>query len=210
MADILPMFPLNLVAYPGEEVNLHIFESRYKQLIHECEHKNITFCILPYYDGTKIEYATEMKLVEVAKVYEDGKMDIKTIGKGLVRILEFFSNHPGKLYPGAEIERIPWNEETNLKLSEQIVVLLNELYKTMKIGNVPVKNPTEFKTVQNAHKVGFSTEDELHFLSLQNEVDRQKFMLSHLSNFVPMVKEVEILKKRAELNGHFKNLKPRF
>ena len=36
MTNFIPIFPLGIVVYPGEELNLHIFEPRYKQLIKEC------------------------------------------------------------------------------------------------------------------------------------------------------------------------------
>lgn len=36
MSNFIPIFPLGLVVYPGEQVILHIFEPRYKQLINEC------------------------------------------------------------------------------------------------------------------------------------------------------------------------------
>ena len=35
MTNFIPIFPLRIVVFPGEEVNLHIFEPRYKQLIKE-------------------------------------------------------------------------------------------------------------------------------------------------------------------------------
>lgn len=36
MINFIPIFPLDIVVYPGEHLNLHIFEPRYKQLIREC------------------------------------------------------------------------------------------------------------------------------------------------------------------------------
>ena len=36
MTNFIPIFPLSIVVYPGEDLNLHIFEPRYKQLIAEC------------------------------------------------------------------------------------------------------------------------------------------------------------------------------
>src|SRR6266576_3115219 len=36
MTNFIPIFPLGIVVYPGEDLNLHIFEPRYKQLINEC------------------------------------------------------------------------------------------------------------------------------------------------------------------------------
>ncbi|RZK88875.1 MAG: peptidase, partial [Hymenobacter sp.] len=32
---LLPLFPLNLVAFPGEKLNLHIFEPRYRELVRD-------------------------------------------------------------------------------------------------------------------------------------------------------------------------------
>ena len=36
MTNFIPIFPLNVVLYPGEILNLHIFEPRYKELVKEC------------------------------------------------------------------------------------------------------------------------------------------------------------------------------
>ena len=36
MINFIPIFPLGIVVYPGESLNLHIFEPRYKQLVTEC------------------------------------------------------------------------------------------------------------------------------------------------------------------------------
>ena len=50
---ILPIFPLRMVVFPKEKVNLHVFEPRYKQLIKECHQKGITFCI-PFYNKNRM------------------------------------------------------------------------------------------------------------------------------------------------------------
>jgi len=208
MADMLPMFPLGLVAFPGEDVNLHVFESRYRQLTHECDATGITFAILPYFKHEEFSFATEVKLTEIAKTYPDGKMDIRTKAIGRVKVLDFFSTHPGKLYPGAEVEPALWDTEADIDLSVMIVGLIRKLYDTMGIDNVPVAEPANFLTYQNIHKIGLSQQDELQLLELSQEVDRQRYILTHLHKFVPMMQEAEQLRKKAALNGHFKHLKP--
>ena len=37
----LPLFPLELVVFPGEFLKLHIFEPRYRQLIQECRDEGV-------------------------------------------------------------------------------------------------------------------------------------------------------------------------
>ncbi len=209
MADILPAFPLSLVAFPGEELNLHIFEPRYKQLIHECDKTGKTFTILPHYDGKEVHHATEMQLVEVARVYDDGKMDIRTKGIGLVKVMDFFNRHPNKLYPGVEIEKLEWDDVSDILMNTKILQQISILYDTMNISNVKILPPEKFRTYQIAHKVGFNIDQELHFLTLSKEVDRQLYMFDHLRKLIPVVEEMEVLRKRAEMNGHFKNIIPR-
>lgn len=68
MQKFIPIFPLNLVAYPGEKLNLHIFEPRYIQLINECNTEGKTFGIPVVNNKELLEYGTEMKLEKVQKV----------------------------------------------------------------------------------------------------------------------------------------------
>ena len=206
MADILPAFPLSLVAFPGEELNLHIFEPRYKQLIHECDQSGKTFAILPQYDGKEVAHATEMQLIEIARTYEDGKMDIRTLGIGLVKVIDYYKRHPNKLYPGVEIEKLDWDDVSDIVINTKILQQISILYETMNISNVKILPPEKFRTYQIAHKVGFNIDQELHFLSLNKEVERQLYMFDHLTKLIPVVEEMEVLRKRAEMNGHFKNV----
>ena len=106
MTDFIPLFPLNLVVFPGEELNLHIFEPRYRQLIREAEENRVNFGIPAMIDGNMMNYGTEVKLEIVAKRYKGGELDIKTRGVGLFKITDFYKSVPNKLYSGADIERL--------------------------------------------------------------------------------------------------------
>ncbi|OYX15751.1 MAG: peptidase, partial [Algoriphagus sp. 32-45-6] len=44
----LPFFPLKLVAFPDEELNLHIFEPRYRELLADMESEEKTMGICTY------------------------------------------------------------------------------------------------------------------------------------------------------------------
>ena len=111
MTTFLPIFPLQLVVYPREDLNLHIFEPRYKQLIKECEEEGKTFGLPAYIDGKVKEIGTELELVSIEKTYPKGEMDIKTRGVGLFKIIKRYRKAPGKLYGGADIERFDFTVE---------------------------------------------------------------------------------------------------
>jgi len=76
MTNFIPIFPLALVVYPGEKLNLHIFEPRYKLLIAECFHAKKSFGIPVVLNNKLADKGTLMEITEISKVYDDGKMDI--------------------------------------------------------------------------------------------------------------------------------------
>ncbi len=91
--SLLPLFPLQIVAYPGESVNLHIFEPRYKQLINEVDAEGKTFGITPYISKKMMQFGTEMELLEIVNRKPNGELDIRTRGVGIYKLNEFFNNN---------------------------------------------------------------------------------------------------------------------
>jgi Lon protease-like protein len=79
--QIIPLFPLGVVLLPQMELPLHIFEERYKVMINECLEQDRVFGVV-YFDGTDLRsIGCTAKILDVVKQYEDGRMDIVTMGK---------------------------------------------------------------------------------------------------------------------------------
>lgn len=205
----LALFPLHLVAFPDEEVNLHIFEPRYRQLIRDCEEENITFGITPYEDGMTMRVATEMRLIEVSHRYPDGKMDVKTKALGLVEIKDFSVRMEAKLYPGGEVTRLVRPESRgDAVLVAEVYKMIDELYKFMQV-DMPVSEwRPESSIYQFGHKIGLTFKQEMELLLLSNENDRLLFVKNHLSQVIPTVRRLEDMKTKVQMNGHFKNITP--
>ena len=184
MPAVLPIFPLQLVVFPREKLNLHIFEPRYKQLIQECEKEGLTFGMPAYIDGKIKEVGTELKLLAIEKKYPKGEMDIRTLGIGLFKIQKRFQKAPGKLYGAAEVERLEFTLEGDYVLSEKILVLVTELFLLLNIDKTVPQNPNKFITYEIAHHVGFSLEQEYDFLNLVTEIERQSFLYQHLKKLM--------------------------
>jgi Lon protease-like protein len=110
MTNFIPIFPLGIVVFPGEDLNLHIFEPRYKQLITDCFAEARPFGIPTVLKNGLSERGTLVEVKEIVEVYDDGKLDIKTKGVSIFRILEVVKSIPDKLYSGA-IVNYPKNEE---------------------------------------------------------------------------------------------------
>lgn len=208
MTQKLALFPLQLVVFPGETLNLHIFEPRYQQLMEDAEQKGITFAVPTVIDGGLRPVATEVTLSEVAKRYPSGESDIRAVGKRVFFLEEFWKIMPGKLYPGSSARELKVNLEEDNTLNEEIILLTRKIYEALGIDKV-VKNVEEgFKTYDIAHYVGMQLTQEYELLTLRDARSRQEFLLEHLKNIHPEVEQNVSIRQRAQLNGHFQELTP--
>jgi Lon protease-like protein len=207
MTNFIPVFPLGIVVYPGELVNLHIFEPRYKQLVNECHKEGKPFGIPTVIDNRLNEMGTLVKITEVVKVYDNGEMDIRTQGMRVFRVLELIKSVPDKLFSGA-IVNYPDNIEGPGKrdLMIKVVNAVRELHRLLNISKDFHKPDEELGAYDLAHHAGLSLEQEYELLGLLQEVQRQEYLKRHLGKVLPVIAEMETLKERVKLNGHFKNL----
>ena len=78
MTNFIPIFPLEIVVFPGEQLNLHIFEPRYKQLITECFEKKKPFGIPAVIDNKLKEFGTLISIKEICKTIQNMAENILT------------------------------------------------------------------------------------------------------------------------------------
>ncbi|HMK05772.1 MAG TPA: LON peptidase substrate-binding domain-containing protein [Ferruginibacter sp.] len=206
MTNFIPIFPLGIVVYPGEQLNLHIFEPRYKQLIKECFESKKPFGIPPVINEKLTEMGTLMQVVEISKEYEDGKMDIKTEGLKIFRILELIKELPEKLYSGAIVHYPVNHEKGKRNLMQAVIEGIRALHKMLKVDKDFKKPDEELWSYDVAHHAGLSVQEEYELLELLYELQRQEYLKRHLTRVLPLLAEMESLKEKVKLNGHFKNL----
>ena len=208
MAQFLPLFPLSLIVFPGEELRLHIFEPRYRQLIQECIDDQITFGIPAVMDADMGNIATEVVLEGVEKRYAEGRMDITTRGVRRARILDYSQQAPGKLYPGGHIQWLESHDASSPQLQQKVFHLLKELHDALGITKQFADTPEGVQAFLIGHHVGLNLKQEYALLALDAEVDRLKLIAEHLETVLPVVMETERLKAKSKLNGHYKNMIP--
>ncbi|MFT4566659.1 MAG: ATP-dependent Lon protease [Saprospiraceae bacterium] len=205
---LVPIFPLQIVVYPFEELNLNIFEPRYRQLVTDCMEDDLPFGIPYFREGLPLQYGSLVKIREISKTHSDGKMDIKTIGIRPFELKRYRSTYPKKLYPGGYVKELYWEEDGDDDSRLKIRNLLKELYRFMNINKVPQALNKAFITFEIAHKVAFNKEQEYDFLKIISETERQKYMIAHLVRMMPIIREAEEMRKKIQLNGHFKHIIP--
>lgn len=202
----LPLFPLKSVFFPGETVPLHIFEPRYKQLIEDCRDEAITFGI-PVFFNNRLEYGTEVQLVEVVNTYDGGEMDVVCVARQVFRVVSFEPQMGDRLYPGGNVELLEYDYICPSSYKAEVVKKIHQLYTIMEIPNAPI-DLAKYNSFVLAHKIGLSYEQEYELLRIPKEQHRLEFIRDHLVTTIKVLSQVERTRKIIELNGHFKNFDP--
>jgi Lon protease-like protein len=206
MTNFIPIFPLGIVVYPGENLNLHIFEPRYKQLIQECLAAKKTFGIPVVIDNKVQDHGMLAEITELSQLHENGEMDIKTKGIKVFRLLEVIKEIPDKLYSGAIVSYPQNNEQGSPDIMQQIIKAIKELHQLLKVSKDFKKDEALLTSYDVAHHIGLSLQEEYEMLCLFHERQRQEYLRFHLAKVIPVLLDMEKLKEKIKLNGHFKNL----
>ncbi len=207
MTNFIPIFPLSIVVYPGEALNLHVFEPRYKQLISECIREKKNFGITTVLDKKMEELGTQMEILEVVKEYDNGELDIKTRGVNVFRILEVIKTLPDKMYWGAIVNYPPnVTMQDNTDIARLILEEVKRLYTLVSLEEKFPIHKSSMISYEIGHLVGFTKKQEYELLGLFTESQRLEYIRRHLNTITPIIKELEQMKARVQMNGHFRNL----
>jgi Lon protease-like protein len=101
MSRLLPLFPLQLVAFPGSVIPLHIFEDRYKEMVGEAEAAGSEFGIVLARDEGIVNAGCTVVVENVPQRYPDGRFDVIARGQ---RRFEIVALNQDKDYLRAEVE----------------------------------------------------------------------------------------------------------
>lgn len=205
--DSLPLFPLNLVLYPGERLPLHIFEERYKALTQYCLDHDVAFGIVRTDDDTVADVGTTARIEEVVTRYEDGRMDIVVGGEERFRLLQM---HEQKSYYTGDVELLEDEEQgVDLSLKERVITqhmkLLELAGRTVRPDLYENEEALSYVLAQNA---ALDEEQKQELLELNSENERIKYLVQHFETLIPRVEMKEDVHRRIRSNGHFKDFPP--
>jgi ATP-dependent Lon protease len=201
--DRIPLFPLNVVLLPGADLPLHIFEPRYRKMVRDClDNKSEFGMLLALFDGVAGTGCTA-EILEVVKRYENGRMDILTVGRAPFRVVELFAQDP--LLEG----RVDYLEDRHSTTSPQTRRSLTELYEachTLVYGDYPrdaAADPDgdDQLSYTIAAKLPMELLWKQRILELRTEAERQERLLTYLRDWAPHLQKVETQQHRAAGNG---------
>ncbi len=208
MAIELPLFPLNVVLFPGENLPLHIFEPRYRLMINECYQGEKPFGIVlmrpesehlqeePYPIGTMAEIVALDRM-------EDGRMNL--IARGLQRF-RILSQHREKPYLSGWVEvfkDIAGREKTLLTYVNQARELFDSYLQVLLevVGKQDIDFNLPTAPEELSHFIAY-------FLDVQNE--RKQQFLELTSTKQRLVEEIDILRRELPLMRQMLSISTRY
>ena len=194
---ILPFFPLGVFLLPGEDIPLRIFEPRYLQLIEDAKDEGFTFAI-PFIKNDEIlEYGCEVKLQQVVAETDAGRKVITVESLSLIKVLSYTDRLADKLYSGGRVEVLPSSGVIdNPGLVNTIIEYVHQ-YDEEFLNNI---QGAELRYCDVLKSLKLSSEDKYGFLELKSDVQREKFLASHLKYLMMIRKQEKSLDDDFRLN----------
>jgi Uncharacterized protein, similar to the N-terminal domain of Lon protease len=198
----IPIFPLELVLFPGTLLPLHIFEPRYRRMVHNClEHRGEFGLVLAREKGITTVGCTA-EIVEVTKRYDDGRMDILNVGRVAFRILQVFKDDP---LLEAEVDYLPSDSEAPATPeSVKLVELFEECHQFVFGKPAPQRDPARGGSLSFfvASELPLDLEFKQELLETESEAARIEALTERIAIWIPQLRHLNRARQLAGGNGH--------
>jgi Lon protease-like protein len=194
-----PLFPLGIVALPGELIPLHIFEERYKTMIQECLGSEREFGIVWLSDEGLREVGCACAIERVLEQMEDGRMNLLVRGTRPFRVLE----RQGHLaYPAGVIEFVADREDqVDPELARGAHDAYAELVKRATDRDPDAQELADMSAYAMAATVDFGLDAKQGLLDMRSENARLRLVTRLFRAAIKRLELVDKVQERARSNG---------
>ena len=200
MAALIPLFPLDVVLFPGTPLPLHIFEPRYKEMIGECLAQNRAFGVVRAAEQGLVDVGCTAEVVTVVKEYEDGRLDIVTEGRKrfqLVRVDQERSFLRADVLMIEDDPAMPSQEDTDraTQLHSELLAMAGARQ------DISAADPAML-SFYLAGSLPLDLDFKQKLLSLRSEPERLTLLIGYLEKIIPNLHRAARAKEKAGGNGH--------
>ena len=208
----LPLFPLNLVLFPGMRLPLHIFEERYKDMIGDCLDREAPFGVALIKEGPEVggpaePYAigTTARIVQVERLAE-GRLNLLAAGERRFQLVEIIQQIPhlvGLVQFIAEEIGAP-DPDLVTELRGEYAGFLRQLSALAGSWNAPVAMPEEPLALSFAAAATLTASIELP-QGLRQELLAADTAAARLTQLLPLLRRAnELLREQTEKNNPYR------
>jgi Lon protease-like protein len=197
---LIPLFPLDVVLFPGATLPLHIFEPRYKEMIGECLAQHRPFGVIRAVEQGLAEVGCTAEILTVVKEYEDGRLDLVTEGR---RRFELLRVNEERSFLRGEITLI--NDEA-VAATQQDKSRVIELHAQL----LAIAGAKQDLSATDMSILSFSLASSLpldldfkqKLLALRSEPERLLLLIQYFETVIPNIQRAAHARQKAGGNGH--------
>jgi Lon protease-like protein len=203
---VIPLFPLDLVQFPGALTPLHIFEPRYRQMLKDVMAGDKSFGIifrdsLTLIDSENLPEGSIGCMIEVAVAQgmADGRSNILCLGKERFRLLGYVEGEP---YLKAEVEL--FDDDLDIVDPSDLADKTRALFLRLMAAGRKLKNEIESddESPELPAYLEIDNSEKQYMLELTSTVERLDYLNSILENLARDYENRAITNQFAKLNGH--------
>jgi Lon protease-like protein len=194
-----PLFPLGIVALPGEVIPLHIFEERYKTMIDECLESQREFGIVWLADDGLREVGCACAIDRVLERMADGRINLLVRGTRPFRVLERQGHLP---YPAGVIEFVQDRDDAT---DPDLARAAHEAYAAL-VRRAADREPdpaelAEMSAYAMAATVEFGLDAKQGLLDMRSENARLRLVTRLFRAAIKRLELIDRVQERARSNG---------
>jgi Lon protease-like protein len=200
LAALIPLFPLDVVLFPGTPLPLHIFEPRYEEMIGECLAQNRVFGVIRAGEQSMAEVGCTAEIVTVVKEYPDGRLDLVAEGR---KRFEVLSVNQERSFLQAEVRLIddepgtPSQEDT-----ARATQLHSELLAMASAQQDLSAADPSLLSFYLAASLPLDLDFKQKLLSLRSEAGRLSLLIQYLEQLIPNLHRAARAREKAGGNGN--------
>jgi Lon protease-like protein len=197
--SLLPLFPLDVVLFPGAPLPLHVFEPRYKELIGECLAANKPFGMIRARENALAEIGCTAVILSVTRKYDDGRMDIATEGGRRFELEQL--NQERSFLQGEVLFFDDEPSQVTQRESDTVIQLHQQLFQVL---GQPVETQKTYASLsfQLAHELPVDLDFKQTILEMKSEAERIETLIEYYRATIPKVEKTLRARDKAMGNGH--------
>lgn len=191
----MPLFPLNTVLFPYAQLQLHVFEDRYRELVRYCMRNDQPFGVVLIRSGKEVGGQAEPYMVGTAvrivsvHTFDDGKMDVRVQGERRFRVRRLDETRPymvGWVEPviELEIEDLSKAEDLVMLSRDYVQAYIENYFARYEVKVAQIKLPTDPTALSFV---------VANFLQIEN-LEKQRLLettdtVERLSDIIPILEQ---------------------
>jgi Lon protease-like protein len=200
VSSLLPLFPLEVVLFPGTPLPLHIFEPRYREMIGECLDHNEPFGVVLAAEQGIAEVGCTAEIVAVTNKYPDGRLDIVSEGRKPFEVLHL---NQERSFLRAEVLMLddepsvasPGETDRAVQLHSQILKLAGAV-QDLSSANMALLS------FHLAGSLPLDLDFKQKLLAQRSESKRISMLAEYFETLVPALNRASQAREKAGGNGH--------